>query len=100
MKFWLVSDIDVAAASFLAKFHVIIEWVDEAEQGRAKPPAQTSTLTTLRCRTQRLQRPQTNLQPIEDPLASREAAVGVPEATRVSYKEGSGNVLETGVFKT
>ncbi|CAE7560393.1 CLASP [Symbiodinium natans] len=54
VKFWLVSDIDVAAASFLAKFHVIIEWVDEA-------------------------------------------AVGVPEATRVSYKElekaGPGHIV-------
>ena len=30
VKFWLVSDIDVASATFLAKFHVIMEWVDQA----------------------------------------------------------------------
>jgi len=33
VKFWLVSDIDVASATFLAKFHVILEWSDEAAVG-------------------------------------------------------------------
>ncbi|CAE7895994.1 HTR3A, partial [Symbiodinium sp. KB8] len=54
VKFWLVSDIDVAAASFMAKFHVIMEWVDQA-------------------------------------------AVGMPQATRISHKElqkaGPGHIV-------
>eukprot|EP00439_Symbiodinium_sp_Y106_P000557 s3837_g1.t1 len=54
VKFWLVSDIDVAAASFMAKFHVIMEWVDQA-------------------------------------------AVGMPQATRISHKElqkaGAGHIV-------
>ena len=30
MKIWLISDIDVASATYLAKFHVILEWFDRA----------------------------------------------------------------------
>ena len=33
MKIWLISDIDVASATYLAKFHVILEWFDRAAVG-------------------------------------------------------------------
>lgn len=33
VKFWLISDIDVASATYLAKFHVIMEWFDQAAVG-------------------------------------------------------------------
>ena len=33
VKFWLISDIDVASATYLAKFHVILEWFDQAAVG-------------------------------------------------------------------
>eukprot|EP00438_Fugacium_kawagutii_P028926 Skav208512 [mRNA] locus=scaffold1322:30581:39808:+ [translate_table: standard] len=30
VKFWQIADIDVASATYLAKFHVIMEWFDQA----------------------------------------------------------------------
>ena len=36
VKFWLISDIDVASATYLAKFHVILEWFDQVGNARLR----------------------------------------------------------------